>query len=99
MRSMAKTLMGKAITSFTGEYRFLSNFWPCSITYEATDYPSVEHAFQAAKTLNQNERLLIRSLPSPAQAKRAGKKVVLRPDWEQTKVGIMRSLLHEKFSN
>ena len=41
----------QVIDSFQGEYRFLSNFWPCVVEYEGTEYPSVENAYQAAKTI------------------------------------------------
>lgn len=37
------------ISEFTGDYRFLSNFWPYDIPFEGTVFPSVEHAYQAAK--------------------------------------------------
>lgn len=35
------------ITSFLGEYRFLSNFYPAPVSYLGLRYPTVEHAFQA----------------------------------------------------
>jgi len=40
----------EAITSFQGEYRFLSNFWPCHIVRDGLVYPSLEHAYAASKT-------------------------------------------------
>jgi N-glycosidase YbiA len=88
-----------SINSFTNEYRFLSNFWPCDIHYESMLYPSVEHAYQAAKTLDIKKRCEISILPTPGQAKRAGKKVVLRPDWEKVKLSIMEELIQQKFEN
>ena len=45
------------IESFHDEYRFLSNFWPVLIDYEGIVYPTSEHAFQAAKTLIDEDRL------------------------------------------
>lgn len=39
------------IKSFTGKYSFLSNFYPCKVLFEGVRYPSVEHAFQAAKNI------------------------------------------------
>ena len=50
----------KPITSFAGEYSFLSNFYPCAITLDGDDYPTVEHAFQAAKTDDPAQRRSIR---------------------------------------
>lgn len=37
------------INVFNGEYRFLSNFYGCTVTLDGEVYVSVEHAFQAAK--------------------------------------------------
>ena len=42
----------EVINEFQGKYRFLSNFYPCDIVYEGIQYPSTEHAYQAAKTLD-----------------------------------------------
>src|SRR4051794_10492805 len=68
------------IDSFQGEYRFLSNFWPAEVVYEGVTYPSVEHAYQAAKTLSIEERKRIASLPTPGEAKKEGQKLIKRPD-------------------
>lgn len=86
------------IKEFRGRYRFLSNFFPCRIDWEGITYPSVEHAYQACKTLNQKERLRIASLSTPGQAKRIGKELTIRPDWETVKISIMESLVRHKFS-
>lgn len=85
------------IDSFSGKYRFLSNFYRCYIEYEGITYPSVEHAYQAAKTLSKNERSRIAAMSTPGEAKRAGRQVKLRADWEQVKVAIMLELLRKKF--
>lgn len=88
------------INNFDGEYRFLSNFANSKIVYEGIEYPTVEHAFQAAKTLNMNQRKEIAALKTPGEAKRAGRReVILRKDWEKVKDGIMYDLLKLKFEN
>ncbi len=87
-----------AITEFTGEYRFLSNFYESCVTYDFVIYPTLEHAYQAAKTLNLEERQKIKECKTPGQAKRMGRTVTLRPDWEQIKVHVMDNLLTKKFS-
>src|SRR3954471_9721610 len=69
------------IDSFQGPYRFLSNFWPVTVVYEREKYPSVEHAYQAAKTLSLDDRKRIASLPTAAEAKNEGRKLARRPDW------------------
>lgn len=87
----------KTIGRFTGQYRFLSNFWSVTIAFEGHSYRTVEHAFQAAKTLDPEERRRIRAEPNAAGAKERGKHVEMRLDWEQVKVDIMRQLLRQKF--
>jgi ribA/ribD-fused uncharacterized protein len=87
----------KAIDSFSDEYRFLSNFWFCKVMLDGVEYPSTEHAFQAAKTLVQAQREEIRAAKTPGQAKRLGKLVELRPDWNQIRVSVMYDLLCQKF--
>lgn len=87
------------IAEFNGQYRFLSNFYPCIVQYEGVQYPSVEHAYQAAKTLDTAAREVIRSCRKAGDAKRTGQGVVLRPDWEAVKIEVMRDLLWMKFSN
>jgi len=87
----------RVIDSFTGEYRFLSNFYPSLIRHERILYPTVEHAYQASKTSVMSEKRLIAAAASPCDAKRMGQKVLLPRTWESIKVGIMRSLVLAKF--
>lgn len=88
----------KTISSFKGCYAFLSNFALCEVEFEGDRYSTTEHAFQAAKTFNKEERALIEEAITPAIAKRLGKEVTLRKDWEDVKVDIMYNLLKQKFS-
>jgi hypothetical protein len=90
--------MFKVIDDFTGEYMFLSNFakWPCE--YEGIHYPTSEHAYQAAKTLDIEERRKIASMGTPRDAKHAGAKISLRFDWEEVKDGVMFLVLLDKFT-
>ncbi len=87
----------KCIDTFDGPHRFLSNFWPCSIVYDGVEYPSVEHAYQAAKTTDIEKRLAISKLATAAAAKKAGRNVALREDWEQVKLAVMTELVSLKF--
>ena len=52
-------------------------------------YPTVEHAYQAAKTLDEDGRKAILEAPTPGKAKRMGRKVRMRPDWEDVKLSVM----------
>ena len=85
------------ITEFQGEYRFLSNFWPAEVEYDGDIYPTVEHAYQAAKTLDRQGRLSIMNAATPGIAKRLGKTLPLRRNWEQMKYSVMLSLVGQKF--
>lgn len=85
------------ITEFKQEYRFLSNFWPCRVLYGPHWYPSVEHAYQAAKCAHAQDQLAIRQAASAGMAKRMGKEVELRTDWTQIKLEVMADLLWQKF--
>jgi ribA/ribD-fused uncharacterized protein len=78
------------INQFRGEYDFLSNFWPGGIGTN-------EHYFQAHKTLDPKLRALILSQPTPGRAKKVGRSVPLRPDWEQVKEKVMEKGLRIKF--
>jgi N-glycosidase YbiA len=89
----------KPIDSFSGEFHFLSNFSPSVVHYENMEFRSVEHAYQAAKSLDENIRVKIRDAKSPAAAKKMGGSVKLRADWEGIKLNIMFELLKEKFAN
>ena len=87
------------ISGFSGFYRFLSNFWPCEITYEGLTYASTEAAYQASKTTSQTLRQPFTNW-EPGVAKREGRKVPLREDWsDELKTRIMTELNELKFSD
>lgn len=86
------------IHEFQGEFRFLSNFWPAEVELGGLKFPTVEHAYQAAKTLDIAQRRQIQSLLTPGQAKRMGRAVTMRSDWESIKLDIMIDLVWQKFS-
>ncbi|MGB9848897.1 MAG: NADAR family protein [Moorellaceae bacterium] len=90
--------MTPIVGPFRGEYAFFSNFYPALVEFEGITFPTVEHAFQAAKTLDTRERRRIALLPTPSEAKRAGRRVKLRGDWESVNVPIMYSLVYQKFT-
>ncbi|MHA1751693.1 MAG: NADAR family protein [Candidatus Helarchaeota archaeon] len=90
--------MVNIIKRFSGKYSFLSNFYPCKIIYENICYPSVEHAYQASKTLDINLRKEIASQKTPALAKKLGRAIKLRSDWDRVKLSIMETLVRLKFT-
>jgi ribA/ribD-fused uncharacterized protein len=81
------------INEFQGEYRFLSNFWPLK------DGKTVEHYFQSSKTLSRLEWWRVYNAETPGQAKRLGRTVTLREDWDDVKNEMMLNLLRVKFSD
>lgn len=85
-----------AIESFDGKYAFLSNFFAAPTSYDGVVYPTAENAYQAAKTLRPFERALFLNIP-PGKAKKLGRRVVLRPDWEDIKLAVMMDCVGSKF--
>ena len=87
------------IVEFDGDYAFLSNFYPSTIYHDGITYPTNEHFFQAMKTLDISERKAIAAAETPGLAKRMGRNVKLRSDWEKIKVDVMRLGLILKFTD
>jgi len=86
----------RTIDTFSGRHRYLSNFSPAPVKLDGVTYPTVEHAYQAAKTLGDQTHF---QTGSPGDAKRRGRVVGLRPDWESVKVAVMLDLLRQKFAD
>jgi ribA/ribD-fused uncharacterized protein len=85
------------IQEFSGENAFLSNFHPAPVEFEGVVYPTVEHAFQAAKTDDPAEREKVRSATTPRGARMLGQRVTLRAGWDSKRVNVMRALVRKKF--
>ena len=85
------------IECFTGPYAFLSNFYPCRVTFYGLTFPSVEAAFQAAKCANAQDRAQFQDM-TPSQAKHRGRQIQMRDDWDTRKLTIMHNLLVHKFN-
>lgn len=89
----------RLINRFDGtEYDFLSNFHPSPISLYGRVYPTVEHAYQAAKAITLEESDYVGSADTPGQAKRRGNHVIaMRTDWDDVKFDVMRLLIALKF--
>jgi ribA/ribD-fused uncharacterized protein len=88
------------ILEFQGPYRFLSNFEGPEVKFGSLWFPKVEHAYQAAKSLDiEVRKTFINPLLSPGLAKKMGKppKMVLRSDWEKVRLPVMEILVRQKF--
>lgn len=91
------------ITHFLDEHFFLSNFYDHEFTVVINGHSytglTVEHVFQACKTNNMHDAKMILDAGTPFEAKRIGRRVKLRHDWEDIKLGIMSLCIEEKFTN
>lgn len=87
------------ISSFKGRFAFLSNFADSEIIYKNKIYPTVEHAYQAAKCINESDKEEIRTQPTPAKAKRLGNHVKMKSTWNEERISVMKELLTLKFQN
>ena len=90
----------QVVRQFKDQYEMFSNFYPCIVYFEGRNYPTTEHAFQAAKSKDEYHRKTISDLPADkaGKAKRLGRKCRLRSDWDLVKLSVMRRLLMQKFS-
>lgn len=95
------------INKFDGtKHKFLSNFYPCKLTYNGIEYKHSEGAFQAQKTLDEQQRAYIATLSASESKKACGKrdlkgfKIELRPDWQYDKVRnlVMYEVVKAKFT-
>lgn len=77
----------------------LSNFYTCPVEYEGVVYPSSEHAYVAAKTTDPKVREHISKIMTAGKAKRFGRSMILRDDWDEIKVAEMHKILISKFTN
>lgn len=84
------------IGEFKGEFYFLSNFYESDVTYGGITYRNNEAAFQAQKTTNKFIRMKFHQL-NPSDAKKLGRQVQLREDWEQIKDQVMYEICKAKF--
>ncbi len=89
------------IDSFKGEHRWLSNFW----IHDRVRDLSVEHHYQAAKTVSFDDWQLVMSSATPADAKKCFKSVekggyglTVRPDWEDVRLALMEQFTREKYA-
>ena len=96
-----ESLADLRITYFRGRFAFLSNFFPCLVSYGGVVFKSVEHAYQYSKAVSpaSNEALAVMTAPTAKQAKALGRWLVMRPDWELIRISVMEELLRSKFTN
>ena len=84
------------INSFRNEYYFLSNFYEIPVIYKGITYQNTEAAFQAQKCKTDKEKEEFSNL-NASESKKLGRRISLRPDWEQIKVQEMKNIVLAKF--
>lgn len=90
--------MTNTINNFSDKYFFLSNFYQRPIYVDNMVYASTEHGYQAAKAVYTKDFMAVLRCEFPGDAKRYGKRMPIREDWEDVKDGIMRSMVIAKFT-
>ncbi len=90
--------MNEPISEFRGPTRWLSNFEIAPVIIDGKEYLTNEHYFQACKVVTETGHESVRTSPTAAGAKREGRKVPLRPDWEEVKNEVMLKGLRAKFA-
>lgn len=102
LKAMEPMIVNAPILGFTGKYRFLSNFFQFEGYYwDNSVFASAEHAYQTLKCCADDNkgRDLIRGCKTPGQAKRMGRKITLRADWEYFKLYAMLRIIQRKFGH
>lgn len=95
------------ISRFTDEHEFLSNFYK-GPTFMWGDHrwrmiPSImpavtaEHAFQASKAISEQDWFRVMESTHPRTAKKIGRAIQCRADWERVKEGVMHEVIRAKF--
>lgn len=89
--------MGSIRFKKVSTYGCLSNFTMCHIEFDRISYKSSEAAWQAQKCIHEADRKKFSNL-SPSAAKKLGRQVKLRNDWEKVKYQLMIDVCYAKFS-
>ena len=81
------------------EFGAFSNFFLSPVVIDNKSWPTVEHYYQAMKTLDVEVQERVRLTDTPGQSKKMGQTVELRPDWEVVKYEIMLKALRVKYAH
>lgn len=84
------------ISKFDDEYAFLSNFYSAPVLYNGLVFANNEAAFQAQKCPYRSIEFTF--IDNPGTAKRLGRKVKIREDWEEIKDRVMYEVCLCKFT-
>lgn len=89
--------------AFVGDLAFLSNMYPCrmhlSVNGTAYTFTSAEAAFQAGKCVRDSDVALLAASKSGYDAKKLGRRVKMRPRWDDERVAWMKKVIRAKFNS
>lgn len=90
---------GACVIGFTRKmnvWAWMSNMSEHPVQYQGVMYKTAEHAYMCQKTTDSAEHEMIRDAATPEIAKRLGRTVTLRSDWEEVKVQTMAEIVAAK---
>jgi ribA/ribD-fused uncharacterized protein len=85
------------IDNFSGYFEFLSNNFLTPIYFEGILFPSVSHAFHAARSTDDNTRKAILNAESLIAVSKIAKRIEDPADWPSKRVKVMEQLIRDKF--
>lgn len=102
-----EAIKGMKIDRYIGEYAFLKNSYDAPVQYRGFRFKNSEAAFQAQKTMGMYARDKC-EIPfvdrtgefcalTAEQAKRLGRRIECRPDWDSIKIARMEEIVEAKF--
>jgi len=86
----------KKITSFSGDFHFLSSMFLCSIFIDGKTYRSTEHYYQSQKSTERSEQSRVIATASPYAAKKLARTLLLRADWKKIRNRVMYRAVRAK---
>lgn len=86
------------VLEFRNEYYFLSNMYECEVVYKGIKFRSSESLFQACKACNNEDFMKFINL-NGYEAKKLGRSIKLRKDWNDIRINVMYEILKLKFNN
>lgn len=87
----------ETIDNFNGVFDFLNNEYPCAVYLEGRLYPSVFHAFQAARSEKDHERAKIALAESLQELYELATEIEDPPEWANKRLTVMEKCLRDKF--
>lgn len=85
----------ETITEFRDKYYCFSNFGPGKVTVFGYTFDNGEAAFHSQKDVSRAQDFVGLD---PSAAKKLGRRVKLRPDWENVKDKVMKEVVTAKFT-